>query len=429
MGVVATLRAGLAPYSQSRDLVRLVESMGPDPVERLETDYRSLVRGAYKGNGIVFAAIMARFMLFSQARLRLEHVRTGDRKDLPPRLAGTVQVPWPNGSESEMLARIEQDTSLAGNWYLNRAVPGRWQRLRPDWVDIVLDPRGAEVVGYLYHPGGRFSGHVPVPLLPEDVAHGSPIPDPAAAFRGMSWLTPVVREVMADEAMTRHKLKFFEQGASPNLLIRFMETLSQANRDRLEARLTAQHAGWRNAHKTLVLEAGGDATIIGANMQQAALDTVQAAGENRIAVAAGVPSIVLGIKEGAEQATYSNYGHALTHFANFTIQHLWDHTAGTLHGFVPVPAGWRLVYETAHIPALQADQKQEAEIAEIRAVTIQTLVDSGFTRGSAVEAVATGDVSVLVEDESVTPDSLDVASEPPEPNDDEGSALLRLLAH
>jgi hypothetical protein len=31
------------------------------------------------------------------------------------------------------------------------------------------------------------------------VAHWSPIPDPLANFRGMSWLTPVLREIDADQ--------------------------------------------------------------------------------------------------------------------------------------------------------------------------------------------------------------------------------------
>src|SRR5205823_2138143 len=31
-------------------------------------------------------------------------------------------------------------------------------------------------------------------------------------WRGMSWLTPVLREIQADTATTRHKQKFFENG-------------------------------------------------------------------------------------------------------------------------------------------------------------------------------------------------------------------------
>lgn len=410
MGLLETIRAGLQPTDTRAGLVQLVETLGRDPVETISNDFPGFVKQGYQDNGIIYAAIAARLILFSQGRLELRNRRDGAARDLPPRLSSLVAEPWPNGSESEMLARIEQDTSLAGNWYLYRAEAGRWQRLRPDWIDIVLDPKGRELVGYLYHEGGR-SMMKPRVLLPEDVAHGSPIPDPLAAFRGQSWISSVTREVMGDTAMNRHKLRFFENGATPNLIIKYMERLSDPNRERLQQVLKSKHAGVGNAYKTLVLEEGGDATVVGANMQQVTFDVVQAAGENRIAVAAGVPSVVLGIKEGAAQATYSNYGQALQHFANFTVQHLWTHTASALTPLVPVPQGFELVYRTEHIPALQADQKQEAEIAEIQATTIREYIDAGFTHESAVEAVDTGDLSLLVKDEEVVPGALDVVAD------------------
>src|SRR5205823_12554188 len=51
-------------------------------------------------------------------------------------------------------------------------------------------------------------------LLPDEVAHWAPIPDPENAGIGMSWLTPVIRELQADWAATEHKLRFFVNGAA-----------------------------------------------------------------------------------------------------------------------------------------------------------------------------------------------------------------------
>jgi predicted acetyltransferase len=36
----------------------------------------------------------------------------------------------------------------------------------------------------------------------------------------MSWLTPIVREIMADKAMTDHKLAFMENAATPNMVVK-----------------------------------------------------------------------------------------------------------------------------------------------------------------------------------------------------------------
>jgi phage portal protein BeeE len=421
MGVLATLRAGLQTETRA-GLVQLVETLGRDPVEPIENDYTSFVQRGLKDNGIVFAAVAARLFLFAQGKLGLRNIRTSETRDLPPRAANVVRRPWPNGSQSELLSRIEQDQSMGGNYYLYQAAPDRWQRLRPDWVDIVLDPRGQELAGYLYHQGGRHLQN-PRVILPEEMAHGSPIPDPLAAFRGMSWVTAVVREVLGDTAMNTHKLKFFENAATPNLLLRFMQTLSDPVRDRLENTLKTRHIGTSNAYKTLVLEEGGDATVIGSNLQEAGMVIVQAAGENRIAVASGVPSVVLGIKEGAEQATYNNYASALEHFANFPIQHYWNHAADTLESLVPIPQGWELFYETSHIPALQRDQKLDAETLETQAVTMRELLDAGFEADSVIEAVTSGDLTLL-EHTGLVSDALDTASEPTgesEEGDEEGT--------
>jgi phage portal protein BeeE len=228
--------------------------------------------------------------------------------------------------------------------------------------------------------------------------------------------------------MNNHKLKFFEHGATPNLLVTVQGSLSETARERFQSALREKFGGVANAYKTLVLEEGADATVVGSDMRQVTFDVVQAAGENRIAVAAGVPSVVLGIKEGAAQATYNNYGQALQHFSNFTVQHLWDHTAAAFGTLFPVPQGWMFGYRTDHIPALQSDQKQDAEILETQATTIREFVDAGFTHESAIEAVDTGDLSVLVKDETVTPNALDVAAETDTDEDGEGDADDNTLA-
>ena len=47
---------------------------------------------------------------------------------------------------------------------------GRLRRLRSDWVSTVVDSEDS-IVGYLYHPAGRSSGHAPVPFMPSEVVH------------------------------------------------------------------------------------------------------------------------------------------------------------------------------------------------------------------------------------------------------------------
>ena len=144
-----------------------------------------------------------------------------------------------------------------------------------------------------------------MPFLREEVAHFAPIPDPAASYRGMSWLTPVVREIKGDTPTTTHKLKFFENGATPNLVV----TLAAGGRPRgvqaVGGDCSRSSTPGRQRLQDAVPRRRRDATVVGADMKQVDFKDVQGAGETRIAAAAGVPPVIVGLSEGLQAATYS----------------------------------------------------------------------------------------------------------------------------
>jgi hypothetical protein len=51
---------------------------------------------------------------------------------------------------------------------------------------------------------------------------------------------------------------------------------------------------------------------------------------------------------------------------------------------IDVPSDSRLWYDDRDIPFLQEDEKDDAEIQQVQAATIRTLVDAGSRRQSAV---------------------------------------------
>lgn len=364
--------------------------------EPIQQTFQGYAQSGYSQNSVVFSVVLARLMLFSEATFKF-------RNESDKRLFGTpdlavLENPWPGGTTGELLARMEQDVSLAGNAFVRRW-PDRLERLRPDWVDIVHEDRGGEggpddVVGYVYWCDGRSTGEAE--LIPvEDVAHWSPIPDPLAEFRGMSWLTPVVREVNADLEMTAHKQAFFENAATPNMLIRYQGTLGDGILDQLAQRLNARHTGPDNAFRTLVLDGGADVTMIGSKFTDMAFTALQAAGENRIAAAGGVPAIVVGLKEGLDAATYSNYELAMRRFADVTMRPLWRSAAAALAKLVNVPPGSRLWYDTTDIAALRQGEKERAETMQVQSLAAGEFIRSGYEPGSVTAAVMAGDLSLL----------------------------------
>lgn len=383
-------------------------------VEEIDGQFGSLVQQAYKENGIVFACMLARLQLFSEARFQFQQLRNGRAGDLfsKPQL-DILEKPWPNGNTGDLLARMITDADLGGNAFIARRDSDHnvLRRLRPDWVDIILgspnDPEveagdiNAEVVGYFYYPGGRGGGRERVTLLREEVAHFAPIPDPTAAFRGMSWLVPVLREIAADKALTSHKNLFLVNGATPNLTVAI-------DKDLKEAANPAAFAEWVEAfkktnptgsqwerYKTWYLAGGTTVTKVGSDMKEIDFKAVQGAGETRIAAAAGVPPVIVGLSEGLQAATYSNYGQARRRFADNTMRPLWRSAAGALEDIVPAPAGSRLWYDDRDIQALAEDKKDLAEVHALESQQIRTLVDAGYDAGSVVKAVTAGDFTLL----------------------------------
>lgn len=362
---------------------------------------------AYGSNAVVFGAILARLMLFSEAEFKFRRLR--DKSMYGSAALLPLEQPWPNGTTGELLARMIQDADLAGNAYVWNA-GGQLVRLRPDWVtivsELVVDVMGRpyrRVIGYYYEPPVNSSEGPPRFYTVDEVAHWSPIPDPWANFRGMSWLTPVLREVQSDNAMTAYKIKYLENAASPNLLIKYTQKLGSATVERLQDRITARHGGVDNAFRTLILDEGADATVIGNTFEQMNFSTVQAAGENRIIIASGVPGIVIGSKEGLMAATYSNYEQAMRRFADLTMRPLWRSVSACLAQLVAVPSDSRLWFDTTDIAALRQGEKERADTMLVRSQAASALVAAGFEPDSVVSALNAGDMTLLVHAPPPTP--------------------------
>ena len=162
--------------------------------ETIGNSFRSFAEQGYAGDGIVFSLIAKRLRLFSEVELKWQRKSTGEL--FGDRRLRLLEEPWPNADTGELLAHMEQDVSLAGNAFIRNVDGMMLERLRPDLVTIahgVFEDRGGREyrlpVGYFYSetPGSLDNADF---FEVDEVAHWSPIPDPMARFRGMSWLTP-----------------------------------------------------------------------------------------------------------------------------------------------------------------------------------------------------------------------------------------------
>lgn len=355
-----------------------------------------------------FAAEMVRALVLSQARLIWRN--RADRHTFRNNDLRLLERPWPNGTTGELLGRMEWSAGLAGNAYVYRQ-GDRLRVLRPDWVKIVYgsqsepdDPKGAidgEVLGYAYLNGGftQNNKNEMVVILPGELAHWTPLPDPMSPGLGMSWITPALRELQADQAAEEYKLGFFSNGATPNLVVKAGDPkYTAAQFQEWVDKMESTHKGAVNAFKTLYLTSGADATVIGSNLQQLDLSSITSHGETRISYLSRVPAVILGIAAGLAGSSLNagNYAQARRNFADSWYYSTLQDCCAALGAIVNVPGGSELWYDVADVPLLREDAQDAAAIEQTKATTIVALVNGGFEPDSVLAAVTGQNMNLLV---------------------------------
>lgn len=364
---------------------------------------------AAKRSGPIFALILARQQLFSQARFQWTRFSGG----APTNLFGSdeltvLEKPWPGGTTGDLLGRMEWNASTAGNSYVLRSRSDRLNVLRPEWVIIVLGSQtdadhpaeapDVEIAGWIYDPP---SG--PMRLYPADgsmgrIAHYAPIPDPEFHFLGMSWVTPVLREMQADSLATEHKARFFQNAATPNVAIKFDPSVSLEQVKAFKELMEEGHTGVANAYKTLFLGGGADPKVIGADMKQMDFAATQGKGESRLAAAAGVPPSWVGFSEGLQGSALNagNFTAQRRRLSDGTLEHLWTNAAASLEPLLTPPdSRASLWYTTRSVAFMREDAGELASIQQEQASAITAYVRDGFTPDSAVAAIVNNDPTLL----------------------------------
>lgn len=246
------------------------------------------------------AAQLVRSNLISQARFVWRATRSAKK---PGNLFGNPRPRRPRAGPSTGAATGEL-LSRRG-----RAGPRRqrlrWPRdhqnnrlrvLRPDWVTIAASIQPEPEEGPLHRSTVRSSGtSTPQgggPARRRSPASCSPR-TPSTGRRsltrwpptGLSWLSPVLREMQADSSATEHKIKFFENAGTPNMVF----TLDKDLQPDAVARSRASSTSSRSALRTPTgnfsfLGGGADVTVVRTDLKQLDFSNVQGAGRNRISV-------------------------------------------------------------------------------------------------------------------------------------------------
>lgn len=391
-----------------------------EPIQNTFVDYA--LRG-FAANATVAAVERLRLNVFSEARFQWQPLAgiPGARRLFGTPALKPLEEPWVGGTTGDLLLRELLHADLAGNAFTVRDDQDDLVLLRPDWCEFVLAKRmtrdgsaqiGWRQAGLLYFEGGHGMCGTPAVFLPGEYAHFAPLPDPLASYRGMSWLTPVIRDLIADTMSTDHKVKYLENAASPNLAVSFPKEITPEKFEAFVDKMNELHAGPNNAGKTMYTAGGADVTVIGANLQQMEFSATQGKGEVRIAAAGGIHPAIAGLAEGLTGSSLNagNFGAARRLAADTTFRPLWRNMCGSLQVLVEPPTDSRLWWEEKEVAFLREDTKDQAEIDRIRGQNIKQLIEAGAEPKSTIEAVwpgcgikHTGKVSVQLQEAGAPP--------------------------
>ncbi|MGJ8562206.1 MAG: phage portal protein [Alphaproteobacteria bacterium] len=314
-----------APNS-STPLVALQLSSGASWSPR---NYAGLSREAYQRNPIAYRCV--RLVGEAAASVRL-CARRGD-SCLPDDPAGSLLSRGMSGqTAADVMESFYGYLQVSGNAYLEAAMiggaPSALYALRPDRISVQTNREGWPCA-YSYEANGRRKSFACDPASGRSALFHMRLFDPLSDTQGFSPLEAAAQAVDIHNEGGRWTKALLDNSARPSgaLIYKAGESgqyMCGDQFDRIKAELEGAYSGARHAGRPMVLEGGLDWKSM--SLSPADMDFLEARREaaREIALALGVPPMLLGIPG---DNTYANYKEANLAFWRQTIIPLVTKTA------------------------------------------------------------------------------------------------------
>ena len=325
-------------------------------------DVVSLTRTGFMANPVGFRAV--KLIAEAAAALPLVCQDAERRYDSHPVL-GVINRPNGAQGRAEFFEAVYGYLMLSGNAYLEAvpapgAVPGEVHVLRSDRMGLVPGADGWPVA-YDYTVGGkshRFDMRGAVkPICHLKVFH------PQDDHYGLSPLQAAAVAVDVHNAASSWSKALLDNAARPSGAIVYkgvdgQGSLSTDQYDRLVSEIEANHQGARNAGRPMLLEGGLDWKPMGFSPSDMEFQKTKEAAAREIAIAFGIPPMLLGIPG---DATYANYQEANRAFYRLTILPLAAKVMADVSHWLSGFAGEEIEVKVDldQIPALAVERDQQ----------------------------------------------------------------------
>jgi HK97 family phage portal protein len=345
------------PERKASASAKIVAWGGAGRVAWSPRDTVSLTRNGFQGNPVGFRAV--KLIAEAAAALPVLCQDAARRYEAHPVLA-LLNRPNPAQGRADLLEAVFAQLMLSGNAYLE-AVPGEaglaeLHVLRSDRMSLVPGADGWPA-GYDYVVGAKRHRY------PADIICHIKTFHPQDDHYGLAPLQAAATALDVHNAAARWSKALLDNAARPSGAIVYRGVdgggaMSEEQFERLQTELETHHQGARNAGRPMLLEGGLDWKPMGFSPSDMEFQKTKEAAARDIALAFGVPPMLLGIPG---DATYANYAEANRAFYRLTVlplaQKVLAQVAGWLSGLTGDVVD--LAPDLDQVPALAAEREAQ----------------------------------------------------------------------
>ncbi|WP_238364363.1 phage portal protein [Mesobacterium pallidum] len=350
-----------APEHKASATGGLMALAGSGRVAWSPRDTVSLTKTGFAGNPVGFRAV--KLIAEAAAAVPLVLQDAQQRYDSHPMLS-LVRRPNPAQGRAELFEALYGQLLLSGDAYLEAVgdpgVPLELHVLRSDRMSLVPGADGWPVA-YEYRVGGRKHrfdlGAGVSPICHVKAFH------PQDDHYGLSPMQAAAQALDVHNSASRWSKALLDNAARPSgaLVWRGVDGQSAMSADqyqRLQDEMESYHQGARNAGRPMLLEGGLDWKPMGFSPSDMEFQKTKEAAAREIAVAFGVPPMILGIPG---DATYANYAEAHRAFYRLTVLPLVSKVTATVSDWLSDHAGEaiELKADLDQVPALAAERESQ----------------------------------------------------------------------
>ncbi|NDV51917.1 MULTISPECIES: phage portal protein [unclassified Salipiger] len=366
--------AAARPETKASAAGRLIAVQASGRVAWSPRDTGSLTRQGFTGNPVGFRAVK----LISEAAAALPLVlQDAEMRYSAHPILRRIAAPNPVQGKAELLESLYGQLLLSGDGYLEAVgsgagLPSELHVLRSERMRLVPGADGWPIA-YEYQVDGRAHrfdvGESPAPICHIKSFH------PQDDHYGLSPLQPAAQALDVHNSASRWSKGLLDNAARPSGAIVWtggdgQGSMAQDQYERLVSEMESQHQGAHNAGRPMLLEGGLDWKPMGFSPSDMEFQQTKEAAAREIAIAFGVPPMLLGIPG---DATYANYQEANRAFYRLTVLPLAQRVSAALGRWLAGFTGEEVALkpDLDQVPALSAEREtQWRRVSEAAFLTV-----------------------------------------------------------